>query len=497
MFRKTSILLILLFLVLMPTVGYAVSFTVRVIYFLPIDTAAAPNVDGKIDRLVKSAQKFFSNEMERYEYGRKTFALETNAKGEIVVHRVNGRFSRAYYQTISRITPELPRQFVSQNNISLIFLEGNQFHELLENQFCGKGGDWINGLNFYSGTALVPAAGPCFNTSTIAHELGHTFGLRHNFENHRYLMGSGNELLAPCEAEWLSKHHYFNKTKTLNNAPKVTRRYEPQAELDNKIRVKVALEDPDGLHYAHFYLTDNVELIGYQSLNGKTDIAEVVARRSKLDDHKELHLQAMDLNGNYYIYNIPIQSLPESIDPELIVRRKTPPQTPDFSHLKNMDVDGDGLVNVTDLDIVISNLGKNIEENADTNPDVNRDGVVTQADVDLIIKQLNVAAAPTVANVPERTQLLPNYPNPFNPDTWIPYQLSESTDVTVRIYTANGILVRTLALGHQPAGIYQHRSRAAYWDGKNAVGESVASRVYFYTLTTGNFTATRKMLIRK
>ena len=107
-------------------------------------------------------------------------------------------------------------------------------------------------------------------------------------------------------------------------------------------------------------------------------------------------------------------------------------------------------------------------------------------------------AAPTAHAIPpDRTQLLANYPNPFNPETWIPYHLSEPAHVTIRIYATSGILVRTLHLGHQPAGIYQYRSRAAYWDGKNAVGESVASGVYFYTLTAGDFTATRKMLIMK
>ena len=99
--------------------------------------------------------------------------------------------------------------------------------------------------------------------------------------------------------------------------------------------------------------------------------------------------------------------------------------------------------------------------------------------------------------LPEKTALLPNYPNPFNPETWIPYHLAEAADVTVHIYAAGGTLVRTLVLGHQSAGIYQSRSRAAYWDGKNELGESVASGVYFYTLTAGNFTATRKMLIMK
>ena len=99
--------------------------------------------------------------------------------------------------------------------------------------------------------------------------------------------------------------------------------------------------------------------------------------------------------------------------------------------------------------------------------------------------------------VPPQTALLPNYPNPFNPETWIPYHLSEPANVTLTIYSAEGRLVRTLALGHQPAGIYESKSRAAYWDGRNNVGERVASGLYFYRLTAGDFAATGKMLILK
>ena len=93
--------------------------------------------------------------------------------------------------------------------------------------------------------------------------------------------------------------------------------------------------------------------------------------------------------------------------------------------------------------------------------------------------------------------LLANFPNPFNPETWIPYHLAKDAEVTLHIYAVNGQVVRTLALGHQSAGLYQTRSRAAYWDGKNEFGESIASGVYFYTLTADDFSATRKMLIRK
>ena len=99
--------------------------------------------------------------------------------------------------------------------------------------------------------------------------------------------------------------------------------------------------------------------------------------------------------------------------------------------------------------------------------------------------------------IPAKTQLLSNYPNPFNPETWIPYGLSNDTDVQIAIYDISGGLVRQLDLGHQRAGHYTQRSRAAYWDGRNGIGEHVASGVYFYTLTADDFTATRKMLIGK
>lgn len=107
------------------------------------------------------------------------------------------------------------------------------------------------------------------------------------------------------------------------------------------------------------------------------------------------------------------------------------------------------------------------------------------------------AAAPVIAVLPDDTQLLPNYPNPFNPETWIPYQLANASDVQITIYDTRGVLVRTLALGHQVAGYYTGRSRAAYWDGRNRLGEKVASGIYFYQLHTGEISPIRKMVILK
>ena len=99
--------------------------------------------------------------------------------------------------------------------------------------------------------------------------------------------------------------------------------------------------------------------------------------------------------------------------------------------------------------------------------------------------------------VPDETVFLANYPNPFNPETWIPYRLAEDAFVTLTIYDGSGQVVRTLDMGHQSAAVYESQSKAIYWDGRNNLGETVASGVYFYTLTAGDYSATRKMLILK
>ena len=172
------------------------------------------------------------------------------------------------------------------------------------------------------------------------------------------------------------------------------------------------------------------------------------------------------------------------------------------------DVNKDGVIDIIDLVLVAGALG-----NKAAAPSVYAQArrLFTAADVKLWLSQaqhLSLTDAQAqrgilflqqllAAFTPKKTALLPNYPNPFNPETWIPYQLAKSADVKISIYAADGKLIRMLDLEHQPIGIYKGKSRAAYWDGKNKLGEPVASGVYFYTLTAGDFTATRKMLIRK
>ncbi len=201
------------------------------------------------------------------------------------------------------------------------------------------------------------------------------------------------------------------------------------------------------------------------------------------------------------------------------------------------DVNRDGQVSVLDLILISRQLGKRVS--AGSPVDLNSDGIVSILDLILAAQSLGtttVSAAPAIEAagidpamieawiaqarleddgshpfkqgienlenllallIPDETALLANYPNPFNPETWIPYQLAIPAEVTLTIYDMNGHLVRRLAVGHQAAGMYQSRSRAAYWDGRNQLGEPVASGLYFYTLTADEFSATRRMLILK
>lgn len=102
----------------------------------------------------------------------------------------------------------------------------------------------------------------------------------------------------------------------------------------------------------------------------------------------------------------------------------------------------------------------------------------------------------TCADV-KQTKLFQNYPNPLNPETWIPYQLAEAADVVISIYNVNGHITRVLNLGMRKAGAYLNKSRAACWDGKDESGQGVSSGIYFYRIEAGDFSATRKMAITR
>ena len=199
------------------------------------------------------------------------------------------------------------------------------------------------------------------------------------------------------------------------------------------------------------------------------------------------------------------------------------------------DVNGDGVVNILDLTLVAQGFGTDSLEG-----DVNGDGVVNVFDLVQVAGALGGGGAAPSADTPElsiisaadverwlagaqglgvgdatfqqgirflerllavltpkETALLPNYPNPFNPETWIPYRLAREAEVAITIYDTKGRQVRRLALGNQEAGYYAGRGKAAYWDGRNEDGEAVASGIYIYQFRAGNYAASRRMVIVK
>lgn len=164
--------------------------------------------------------------------------------------------------------------------------------------------------------------------------------------------------------------------------------------------------------------------------------------------------------------------------------------------LSRTDVNGDGHTTLADLIIVASRYGERVTVDVMPNPDVNRDGIVDIKDITLVTEAMPVLSAPMFLQ-PMSTELLPNYPNPFNPETWIPFRLAKGSYIHVDILNTNGVVVRSLDIGYRDPGFYESRSRAAYWDGRNRFGEPVASGVYFYQLQTENNAYIRKMLVLK
>lgn len=213
--------------------------------------------------------------------------------------------------------------------------------------------------------------------------------------------------------------------------------------------------------------------------------------------------------------------------------------TPTVTPTMPWDINNDGIVDLQDLLLVSNIFGEDTLK--DPKADVNKDGQIDIVDLLLIAAHLGesciVLAPPTrlsvspehvdnisqwlteayqqdngsdvfrdgIANlatlidniIPNKSKLLPNYPNPFNPETWIPYDLAQDTDVHIHIYNLKGETIKDLKVGFQPAGSYRSKSAAAYWDGRNSEGELVGSGLYYYSLITNNSKSIRKMVIRK
>ena len=511
---------------------------VRIIYFLPRDGSVQLGMWTKLDTLIRDVQDFYADQMERNGFGRKTFTFETDEEGETLVYRVDGEYDDWYYQTETgdKIYAEVAAQFDMAKNVYLIVVDVNSEFIGSENTCGVGGGHWLQGeirTKTRGGYAIIPASGRCFDdevgTSVTAHELGHAFGLEHDFRDDTYIMsyGTAPNRLSRCAAGWLDASRFFNTNQTAFNEPTTLQMLTPLTYRPNTndLSLQFEMNDVDGIHQVQLLIpTDDkdsasgIKLHSCKDLHAQDSTVEFNTPTLTTRQVSNITLQAIDAYGNITRWQYTLRA-----DDTIVVQNPA-------------DVNGDGVVNIQDLVLVSLNFGRSGQNSAD----VNTDGIVNIADLVLVAGAFgNVVSAPIlspfvlanftiadiqqwldearqleytnpaylrgivmleqllIALIPKETILLTNYPNPFNPETWIPYQLAKPAEVTLHIYAVNGELVRTLVLGHQPAGIYRTRSRAAYWNGQNNIGEVVASGIYFYTLVAGDFTATRKMLIMK
>ena len=238
----------------------APEYVVRMIYFLPNDRQPKPDIDKILDTRIKEAQRFFADQLEAHGFDRKTFRIETNAAGNAIVHHVNGRHDDAYYQNPSiggsyRTVDEIAEQFDMSKNIYFITLDSSSiFLDGSEVKIPGipepseiTGRAWGDGV---SGRVVVTA----FEKVPTIHELGHAFGLFHDyrsdFKAKRIYAANfnGDMTTSFCAAEWLDANLYFNPIQDINNNTDIQLHPPELIEPPAKIRLRITLRDPDGLH---------------------------------------------------------------------------------------------------------------------------------------------------------------------------------------------------------------------------------------------------------
>ena len=291
---------------------------VRLIYFLPNNRAPERDIDTKLNTLIRDVQQFYTDEMERYNLGRKSFTFETDAAGKAVVHHVDGQFTDSYYRqnTFHKVWEEIREQFYTPQNIYFIAIDiGNERVGRGYNEACGLGDS--HGAS--GGHVLIPASGDCFNLKTAAHELGHAFGLQHDFSSDTYIMSFGRtpNKLSECAAEWLDAHRYFNigQSQPHLDTPTKIQMLPLLASPPYAMRLRFEVTDPDGVHQAQLLTPATIrnqglwqsKLLSCKRLNGETDMIEIEFIINQLTtESNEITLSVIDSYGNITSQMYPI-----------------------------------------------------------------------------------------------------------------------------------------------------------------------------------------------
>ena len=377
--------------------------TVRMIYFLPNDREYRSSIVDSMKTVIKQVQTFYAEQMRAHGYGDKAFRFETDAQGEPLVHQVGGQHpDRYYYDTSgSTIIAEIGDVFDIHSNIYSIIMDSE--HRLLNGRGGGGTPDGKNGgyawlLNVYIGIGSSLLGG---FSGVLAHELGHAFGLQHDFNDGAYIMsyGSGG-LLSACSAEFLAVHPYFSPDISTKDGRsqdiKLVSSSTYPGDLES-VPVRFKVSDPEGLHQAVLF----VRTIAPHSAAGFLEVKACRGLSGVQNDVIEFDYDgAIPSADSTSLSDTPLHAI---------------------------------YVGATDTD---GNMGGKI----------------------ILLSQISPNHIAT-EELPAEVVLLGNYPNPFNPETTIGYALPRAGKVRLVVYDLLGHEVTVLVDGSQPAGRYAVRFR--------------------------------------
>lgn len=295
-------------------------YVVRVIYFIPNDRAPDPNMDEKLNILIKKIQQYYADQMESHGFGRKTFRFESDNQGNAVIRHVIGKFNETYYLNPSTgswiVWNEIEGKFGESKNILFLALDSSS--KFLDGDHGGFGailgrgaGDSLSGKTLFT-TPLIK-----LGEGVVTHELGHAFGLVHDLriDGKRIITNQrlGDWMTTSfCAAEWLDVNRYFNTTqRDFNQDTNVQMLTLSSGTSPNSICLQFEINDPDGLHQAQLFnpLNGNSEvypsIIACKKLNGKSEIVEFVTT-DLTPKNENVTLRVIDVHGNFGKYYFPI-----------------------------------------------------------------------------------------------------------------------------------------------------------------------------------------------